>query len=220
MKKWDLFNGCLMAVLGLLIIIFPRFWRGVVVVVLGLGAIVYGIYNLKINKAVSDKASYSRAIVIKAVVSIIMGVCAIIFPFAFMSLGDKILRILSWILFAYLIVSAVLGFYASALLRNTGIDRKKYILENISLLVLAIVLLLISPKSLGNTIIIIIGIVLLLLGIALIVYSILVKKTGAADVVVEDAVVVDDEESEEPKTAKKSSAKKTEAKSEDEDSDK
>ena len=49
MKKWNLWNGSLLAVLGLLVVIFPAFWFKVVVILLGIGAIVYGIRKVLIQ---------------------------------------------------------------------------------------------------------------------------------------------------------------------------
>ena len=63
-----------------------------------------------------------------------------------------------WILIIYLIATAVLGFYAASLLKDTGIERKRYFIENIILLVIAIALILLSPAALGKVIIRIVGI--------------------------------------------------------------
>lgn len=189
MKKWDLWNGSLLAVLGLLVIIFPEFWLKVVVILMGMGAIVYGIYNFKITKALSDSAVYNRTILIRGFVSIIIGICAILFPLV---LSSTVWAVMVWVLVGYLIISAALGFYAAALLRNTGINRKKYILENIALLLIAVVLILISPRTLGNAIIRIIGVVTLIVGIVLIVFGIVFKKKSEADETVVTYEVKDD----------------------------
>lgn len=221
MKKWNLWNGSLLAVLGLLVVIFPAFWFKVVVILLGIGAIVYGIYNLKIIKAASDNSNYNRTILIRGIVSIIIGVIAILFPLAF---GQTMWAVMVWVLIVYLIISSILGFYAAALLKNTGIDRKKYILENVGLLCLAVVLILISPNSLGRAIIRIIGVVTLVIGVIIIVYSIISNRKEKQDVVTVEAHEVDvkdddlkeaekvdaEEVKEEPKPkTKKSTAKKS-----------
>lgn len=193
MKKWNLWNGSLLAVLGLLVVIFPAFWFKVVVILLGIGAIVYGIYNLKITKSLYDGAYYNKTIMIRGIVSIIIGVIAILFPLAF---GATMWTVMVWVLIVYLIISSALGFYAAALLKNTGINRKKYVLENVGLLCLAIVLILISPTGLGRAIIRIAGAVTLAVGVGIIVYGIISNKKEKEEIVatvdVEDAVVVDD----------------------------
>ena len=173
LKKWNLWSGSLLAVLGLLVIIFPSFWFKVVVILLGIGAIVYGIYNLKITRSLSDGDYYHRTILIRGVVSIIIGVIAILFP---LTLGKTMWFVMVWVLIVYLIVSSALGFYAAALLKDTGINRKKYILENVVLLVIAIVLILISPKNLGEAIIRIVGIVTTVIGAIIIISSFISKN--------------------------------------------
>ena len=226
MKKfngWNVWNGSLLAILGLLVIIFPKFVKQVIFVLMGLGAIVYGIYNFKITKALYDGSAYGRTIIIRGIISVLIGVCAILFPLAF---GEALWAVMIWVLIVYLIISAVLGFYAAALLRHTGIDRKKYIFENIILLLIALVLILISPKILGDVIIRIVGIVTLLVGAALLVYSFVFKKKDE-DIIasyekkggkkheqdIEDAVVVvkeEPEDSEENRDSEEKQDDKTE----------
>ena len=173
MKKWNLWSGSLLTLLGLLVIIFPAFWIKVVVILLGVGAVAYGIYNLKITKALSDGDFYHRTIMIRGIVSILIGVVAILFPLAF---GQTMWTVMIWVLIVYLIVSSALGFYAAALLKDTGINRKKYVFENIGLLVLAVVLILISPRDLGLTIIRIVGIVATVIGIIILVSTFISKN--------------------------------------------
>lgn len=186
MKKWDLVNGILLAVLGLLLIIFPGFWVKLVVLVLGLAAIIYGIYNFKTTKIV-EAPDFGRSMNWRGVISLIMGVCAIIFPFVF----KDIWNLMVWFLIIYLVVSAVLGFYAAALLRNTGVNRSKYIFENFLLLVVAVALLVLKLLGLEN-IVRIIGIIGLIIGGALIAFSLIFKKDGS-DVVVAKVEVKDDD---------------------------
>ena len=169
MKRWYLFSGILAALLGLLVIIFPAFWIKLVVVILGLAAIAYGIYSLKITKVISDELNYRRIILIKSIVSIVAGLMAVLFPLA---IGGAAWTAMIWLLIFYLLISAAAGFYAAALLKDSGVERKRYIIENLLLLAAAVVLILISPRSLGNAIIRLIGIVVLVVGLALILFDV------------------------------------------------
>ena len=128
MKRWYLFSGILAALLGLLVIIFPSFWIKLVVVIIGLAAIAYGIYCLKFTKALSDDIYYRRTILIKSIVSIIAGVMAVLFPLA---IGGAAWTAMIWVLIIYLLASAAIGFYAAALLKDSGVERKRYIIENL-----------------------------------------------------------------------------------------
>ena len=182
MKRWYLFSGILAALLGLLVIIFPSFWIKLVVVIIGLAAIGYGIYCLKFTKALSEDIYYRRTILIKSIVSIIAGVMAVLFPLA---IGGAAWTAMIWVLIIYLLASAAIGFYAAALLKDSGVERKRYIIENLLLLAVAVILILISPRALGNAIIRLIGIVVLVAGIALILFDVLTSKNEIKAEVVE-----------------------------------
>lgn len=190
MKRWYLFSGILAALLGLLVIIFPAFWIKLVVVILGLAAIVYGIYSLKITKVISDELNYRRTILIKSIVSIVAGLMAVLFPLA---IGGAAWTAMIWLLIFYLLISAAAGFYAAALLKDSGVERKRYIIENLLLLAAAVVLILISPRSLGNAIIRLIGIVVLVAGLALILFDVFSAR-GEVQVIIKDERPVAEEE--------------------------
>lgn len=190
MKRWYLFSGILAALLGLLVIIFPAFWIKLVVVILGLAAIAYGIYSLKITKVISDELNYRRTILIKSIVSIVAGLMAVLFPLA---IGGAAWTAMIWLLIFYLLISAAVGFYAAALLKDSGVERKRYIIENLLLLAAAVVLMLISPRSLGNAIIRLIGIVVLVAGLALILFDVFSAR-GKVEVIIKDERPVAEEE--------------------------
>ena len=174
MKRWYLFSGILAALLGLLIIIFPAFWIKLVVVIIGLAAIVYGVYCLRFTKVISEDISYRRTILIKGIVSIIAGLMAVLFPLA---IGGAAWTAMIWLLIIYLFASAAFGFYAAALLKDSGLERKPYIIENLLLLAIAVLLILISPRTLGNAIIRLIGIIVLVAGLILIIFDVISSKS-------------------------------------------
>ncbi len=173
MKRWYLFSGILAALLGLLIIIFPAFWIKLVVIIIGLAAIAYGIYSIKFTKEISEELSYRRTILIKSIVSIVAGLMAVLFPLA---IGGAAWTAMIWVLIIYLLLSAAAGFYAAALLKDSGVERKRYIIENLLLLATAVILILISPRALGNAIIRLIGVIVLVGGIALVIFDLLSSK--------------------------------------------
>ena len=187
MKRWYLFSGILAALLGLLVIIFPAFWIKLVVVIIGLAAIGYGIYSLKFTRVISDDAGYRKTILIKSIVSIVAGAMAVLFPLA---IGGAAWSAMIWVLIFYLLLSGAAGFYAAALLKDSGVERKRYIIENLLLLAVAVVLILISPRSLGNAIIRLIGIIVLVGGLCLILFDVFSNR----NVVEGEVVEVKDEE--------------------------
>ena len=170
MKRYYLYEGILVAIAGLLLIIFPEFWIRFIVTVLGLSAI--GVYNLKYEKALFADTTYERTILIRSIVSIVIGVMVTIFPLTLAKAAWNAMRI---ILIIYLILSATAGFYAAALLKNTDIDRKRYFIENLILVGLAVVLIFLSD-NLGVVIMRLVGVIGMIGGIALAVYEIISQK--------------------------------------------
>ena len=185
MKRWYLFSGILAALLGLLIIIFPNFWIKLIVIVIGLASIGYGVYGLMYTKAISEDFSYRRTILIKSIVGIVAGAMAVLFPLA---IGNAAWTVMTWFLIIYLLASAAGGFYATALLKDTGIDRKRYIIENLLLIVVAVFLILISPRDFREKLVKIIGIIIMLSGFVMITFDILSNRKSSlpASQVVED----------------------------------
>lgn len=195
MKNWNLFTGIGLAVLGLLVIIFPTFWFKVVVILLGLASIAYGIYSLKFTRTILENSSYELSLMIKGIVSIVVGVSAVAFPLA---IGNATWTVMIWILVGYLIVSAILGFYAAALLKDSKVNRKKYFLENLGLLAIAVFLIILTPNALAKVIFRIVGIVAIVAGAVIILIEIVSNKK--AIVVKSDDVEVKDAPAEETET--------------------
>lgn len=186
MKKWYLSAGILAAVLGLFIIIFPTFWINLVVIILGLGAVGYGVYNLKFSKDAFEDQLYKRIIMIRSIVSIVIGVMSVLFPLAISNAAWTVMKI---VLIIYLIGAAAVGFFSVSLLKDANIERKNYIFENLILLGIAVILILLSPKALGTAIIRLVGIIALVGGLGLMAFELISKKKEivVAEVEVKDA---------------------------------
>ena len=98
MKKWNYFIAGLLGVLGILILIFPAFWIKLIVILLGLGAVGYGIYNFSYIKKLSDDSSYRSVIMVRSLVSIIIGLLAVILP---MTVAETMWTIMIYVLAVY-----------------------------------------------------------------------------------------------------------------------
>lgn len=175
--------GALLIVLGILIIIFPAFWVRLFVVVFGLCFVAYGIYSLLPLKNL-ENSYYKTMSIIRDAIIIIFGLLSVIIPIAVASITW---RVIVYIFAVGLIISSALGFYITSVFSLEGSERKEAILENVISLVVAIVLFLISPISLGKIIIRIIGICTVIVGIILIAIKLLSKK----DIIITDAEVKD-----------------------------
>ena len=191
MKKfnWAFFAG--MALFGLLVLIFPKFWINLVVFVTGLGAIAYGIYNLTFTRRIFQDSMYETVILIKSIFSIVIGIISVFLPIA---VADLMLRTMIYVLIVYLLLAAIIGFYSVSLLKNTEIERKHYIIENLMLVIIAVLL------DLGVFIIRVIGFAALVFGIFMLSAQFLFNRNivDAEVVAVEESEVSDSADSSEP----------------------
>lgn len=180
--------GGLLALLGILVIIFPAFWVKFFVVIFGLGAIAYGVYIFMPVRSL-ENSRFKKMILIKACVSVVFGLLSVIIPLAVATAAWKVIVYL----FALsLIAMSALGFYSATIASYEGVLRKRNIIENLLLLLAAIVLFLISPEKLGTAIIRIVGICALLAGLAWLVFTFFAKPV---EIIVSEAdvTIVDDD---------------------------
>lgn len=172
-KKWYLSTGILSCVLGVLIIIFPLFWLRLVVTLLGISIIVYGIYNIKFVKPLSEVHLFNQLITIRVAISFAFGGVAVLFPLFF---GKAMWNAMFWVLISYLFISGICGLVSISLIQKEKSISKKFIIENLFLFVIAVILIIISPNNLGKAIIRIVGIVVLILGLIITGYEIATFK--------------------------------------------
>ena len=76
-----------------------------------------------------------------------------------------------YVLAVYLLVGSMLLLYSIGKLRDSGIDRRQFVIEAVVSIILALIMLLI-PVDIGTTLVRIAGFVLLLVGSAFITYYI------------------------------------------------
>ena len=183
MRKTDFLLGVLLAVVGLMMIVDPDKCIKIAVILLGLEAIVNGVFSLiKVRQLVSDK-DFQLAVLLRGIISIIIGVLAVVLPLRF---AAAMWTVMLYVLAAYLIVAVVLELYAVAKLRDTGIERKRYIIEAIVSVISAIILFII-PQQIGVTVIRILGVVVLLVSVVYLLY-----EWRNRPIVVDNVEVVDD----------------------------
>lgn len=163
MRKSYIGIGILLCIVGLLMLFSPEAWVKAVVIIVGIAAIVNGGYNLIHLRKMTTDIGYKRTIIIRGILSIVIGLVAVIMPLA---LAASIWTIMLYILAGYLIVSAILELYATIKLKSIGIDTKNFYGEIIASALLAIAMLLMSTKEFGLILVRILGIVLMLFGIA------------------------------------------------------
>lgn len=177
------------AAMGLFLLISPNTFISFFVIILGVAAVIDGIFILAATRNLIIDPQYKLIVTIRGTLSLLIGLLAVVLP--------KLVAAIAWSAMAYalavyLLVSAVLQIYTITKLHRNGIMVRQSMIEVASSLVLAIVLFIIPSETIGIFIIRIFGAVLLVAGIALSV----IQWKSRPEVIIPDSVE-DVEESEE-----------------------
>lgn len=184
MRKSIIGTGVLLLIISLMMIISPELCVKVSVIALGVGGIINGIYNLfTVRSYVADK-TFKQVVAIRGLLSIAVGLVAIILP---IFLAATIWNILIYVLAIFLLLSAGMEIVSTLRLKKEGIPIKVFTIEIISSIILALILFII-PATVGLALIRIIGIILLLASISLVILEWRSQSKETATY-----VVVDDE---------------------------
>ena len=122
-------------------------------------------------------------VIVRSVISIVIGILAVFLPLRF---AEAMWTIMLYVLAAYLLASAFLELYMLAKLRDTNIERRRYMLEVIISLVGAIVLFIV-PQQVGLVLVRILGVLLLAVSAGYMLF-----EWHDRPIVVDEVEVVDD----------------------------
>lgn len=160
MRKTNFLAGILLAVIGLLMIIMPRGFIKAAVILLGIEAVVNGVYTLVYTRKFISEASVQFTIICRSMLSIVIGLLAFFLPLV---VADVMWTVMLYVLAVYLLADAVLELYAIGKLRDAGVERRYFIREAVISIVVAVILFII-PAKIGTLIVRICGLILLILG--------------------------------------------------------
>lgn len=158
MRKSYIALGILAGVIGLMMLFAPTEWIKVTVILLGIGAVINGIYNLKTVRNLVTDTDYRRMITIRGFFSIVVGFLAVFLP---LLIAGIVWTVMIYVLGVYLLLSAGSELFALTKLKEAHIDTKPYMYEVFFSIGLA-VLLFIMPAAFGVIIVRIIGILIFL----------------------------------------------------------
>lgn len=156
--------GILSAIIGLLAIINPQASIEVIVILIGISAIVSGIHSILKAKEISSSPYFVRTVTARSIAGIIIGLFAVILPFALFSLIEKVIRIFLYIQGFYLLLSAVSEFIMIFRLKDSVANVKPFVIEAFCTLFLAILLFML-PADFGVKIVRIAGAVIFISGL-------------------------------------------------------
>ena len=175
----NFFIGLLLVVIGIAIIISPEYCKKAVIFLLGLEAVVNGIYSMIVTRKIITDSLFQYSMIFKGMLSIVVGLLAIFLSIFF----DNVVTALIITLAVYFFIDTIIQIFASGKLREDPEARKKTVFEAVICCIVAIILCMI----LINAIIYIAGGVMLIIGLFMIVYDIKNRP-----IVAEKVEVVDD----------------------------
>ncbi|MBO6219644.1 MAG: DUF308 domain-containing protein [Treponema sp.] len=191
MDKSKVFLGFVTAALGLFLLISPDTFISFFVIILGVAAIIDGIFILAATRDLIIDPQYKLIVTVRGVLSIVVGLLAVILPIA---VAAVVWKAMAYTLAIYLIISAGMQIYTITKLHRNGIMVRQSMIEVASSLLIALVLFVIPAQTAGHFIIRLFGIALLVVGIGLLV----IQWKSRPEVVLPDSVeTVEDEKSEE-----------------------
>lgn len=191
MDKNKIFLGFVTAALGLFLLISPDTFISFIVIILGVAAIIDGVFILAATRDLIIDPQYKLIVTVRGVLSIVVGLLAVILPIA---VAAVIWKAMAYTLAIYLIISAGMQIYTITKLHRNGIMVRQSMIEVASSILIALVLFVIPAQTAGHFIIRLFGIALLVVGIGLLV----IQWKSRPEVVLPDSVeTVEDEKSEE-----------------------
>lgn len=161
MDKNKFVLSLMVAVVGLLMLISPKAFIALAVILLGLASIVDGIFIMVATRNLILDPDYKLMMTIRGVLSIVVGAVAILLPLTIVTIAWTIM---AYVLAGYLIVSAGLEIYGITKLHRNGIMIKQSVIETVISLILAIALFIIPAEKAGGILVGICGVILLIAG--------------------------------------------------------
>lgn len=153
----------LLFVVGLTMVIAPQTWIQIIVIALGVFAFGNGLYQLLFVRNKIYDVNIKRIILIRGIVSTIVGLLAITLP---LILAGTVWTLMLYILAGYLLLSSIAEFISLKHLREAGMANKFITTEIIASFALSI-LLFILPGTIALVLVRIIGVIAIIVSISL-----------------------------------------------------
>lgn len=161
MDKNRIFLGFVTAALGLFLLISPQTFIQFFVIILGVAAVIDGIFILATSRNLIVDPQYNMIVTIRGILSIVAGAFAVILPMAVANIAWKIM---AYSLAVYLLISAGMQIYTITKLHRNGIMIRQSMIEVLTSILLAAALFVIPSKVAGDFIVRILGIALVIFG--------------------------------------------------------
>ena len=187
MDKNKVFLGFMTAALGLFLLISPDTFISFFVIILGVAAIIDGVFILAATRDLIIDPQYKLIVTVRGVLSIVVGLLAVILPIA---VAAVVWKAMAYTLAIYLIISAGMQIYTITKLHRNGTMVRQSMIEVASSLLIALVLFIIPAQTAGIFIIRLFGLALLVVGVGFLV----IQWKSRPEVVLPDSVETVEEE--------------------------
>ena len=183
MKTKNVILGAILAILGIIMIAIPDTCIKAAVVLVGAAAVAFSVYNLLVVYKQSQDAAFKKTLLIKSIVTFVIGLISVICPFVLVKTVEAIWKIISIILAVYMILYAGVSVYSAAKLRSSFPEEsKKLIMEALIFVAIGILLIIIPIEQFGRAFVRIVGLGGLIIGLVMVAVEIVVsKRTGAEE---------------------------------------
>lgn len=167
MRKTYVGLSILLFLVGLVMIFSPEGWIKACVIIIGFSILLNGFYNIIKMRVLLLNPFFQKAILVRGILSILVGILAILLPLV---LAKLVFSVLLYGLAIYLCIASVIQGYALYKIKDAGYSVSPYLYEIVFSIVLALVFVFI-PTEVGKSIVRIFGIIVSLGAIGFIVYE-------------------------------------------------
>ena len=189
MKTKNIVLGAVLAILGIIMVAIPDACIKAAVVLVGAAAVAFSVYNLLVVYKQSQDAAFKKTILIKGIVTFVVGLIAVVCPFVLVKTVATIWKIISFVLAVYLILYGGLSVYSSAKLRTSfPLEARRLIFKALICVAIAVLLIIIPIESFGRNLVRVVGLGGLTIGLIMIVVEIVVSKRTAGDSAAEEDI--------------------------------
>lgn len=181
MDKNKLFLGFVTAALGLFLLISPDTFISFFVILLGVTAVIDGIFILAATRNLIADPQYRLIVTVRGILSVLVGFLAVVLP---LTVAAVVWKAMAYTFAIYLIISSAMQIYTITKLHRNGIMIRQSMIEVLASLLIALVLFVIPAQTAGHFIIRLFGIALFLVGAGFIV----TQWKSRPEVVIPDSV--------------------------------
>lgn len=175
----NFYIGILLFFIGITIIISPEFCKKAIILILGIGAIVNGLYSIIVTRKLVADSFFQYTMIFKGMLGLVVGLLAVFL----IIYSENVVVAMMIMLAIYLFITTIIQMISSGKIKEDEKSKKNLIFEAVISTIIAVVLVII----IANVIIYIAGGIMIILGIGLVVYELKNRP-----IIAEKVEVVDD----------------------------